>query len=573
MEDLNDEHEQEPEELEPKVDADDKPESEPDTGPDKGGRLGRAWKWLRAKPIRWILAAVGSLIVLAGLTIGFTDLKYPVLGIVWKPTVDLRVIDADSSLPVSHATVTLAGQTEFTDKMGAAKFVRVQPGKTTVIVSRVAYANASEAQTIGFGDITLGTVKLKATGVRVGLQVTNVLTGSGVADVEVKAGDVQAMTDTAGKATLVFPPSANNTTQDIEYSKDGFNALKVSTKVVLNGGQIGASVVPAGKVYYLSNRSGKIDLYSSNLDGSGAEVVLAGTGSEDSDTGILTSAKNPAYLALVSSREGKRDAYGNPYHALFIFNTLSQKLTKIEDAYAFGNYRAWVADSLVYEKYPQTGGGCPDLKAYAPVAQKSTTLISAATTNSCPKLLAPYDDGFFYSISAGTTEQDGVYFGQLGGKAAKRVAETPAASIVRQTKHTLLSEYYSYNPNYTASWQSIDLEALTSAKVANGPTNTSSRTYNDSVGDKYSSFIEERDGKTELYLTDSDGGSERKLTSLGSVNQFVTWVGDDYIVFSVTKSDESALYVVAVANSKVTKLADFYRANSRTYGGGSSPGY
>ncbi len=541
--------------------------------PKKANPFKKAWSWLRAKPVRLVVAAVVTVLLVSGVAIGATDLKYPVLGAVWKSSVGLRVVDAGSSLPVAHATVTLAGQTEFTDKTGAATFTHVKPGKTTVVVTRVAYATSSQAQTIGFGDITLNTVKLKATGVQVVSNVSNVLTGGSVEGVEVKAGDVQATTDANGKAVLVFPPDANNTTQDIEYSKDNFNTLKVSTKVQLNGKPIAATVVPAGKVYYLSNRSGKIDLYESNLDGSEPTVVLPGTGSEDTDTGILTTAKNPDYLALVSSREGKRDAYGNVYHGLFIFNTASRKLTKIEDTYAFVNYRAWVDDSLVYEKYPATGVGCPDVKAYAPVSQKSTVLISASGTGTCPKLLAPYDDGFFYSLSAGPADKNGIYFGQLGGKAAKRVAETPSASIVRQTKHTLLSVYYSYNPDYTADWQSIDLEALTSAKVANGPSNTASRTYNDSVNDKASAFIEERDGKTELYLTDSKGGNEKKLTSLGSVNQFVNWVGDDYIVFSVTKSDENALYVVAVPSGKVTKLADFYRANSHTYGGGSSPGY
>lgn len=532
----------------------------------------RAWAWLTAKRWRLILVSGGTVMVGAGSAVAFTDLRYPVVGAVWKSTVELRVVDAKSSLPVARATVTLAGQTELTDKTGAAKFTRVAPGKTTVKVARVAYEPSAQAQTIGFGGVSLGNIKLKATGVQVVSQVSNFLSGGSVEGVEVKAGEVQATTDATGRAVLVFPPSANGATETIEYSKDGFNTLKVSTKVQLNGKPITAVMTPAGKAYYLSNRSGKVDLYESLLDGSKASMVLAGTGSEDTETGILPDVKHPAYLALVSNREGKRDTYGNVVHSLYIFNTESQKLTKIEDSYSFGHYRAWVGDSLVYEKY-LSGAECPDIKFYTPGAQKGATVLSAAGMGGCPKLLAPYGEGFFYSISAGASDKSGIYFGQLGGKAAKRVADTPSSQIVRKAKHTLLSVYYSYNPSYKADWLSVDTEALTSTKVASGPANTASRAYNDSPAGTYSSFIEERDGKSELYLTDSKGGSEKKLTALGSVNQFVNWVGNDYIVFSVTKSDENALYVVAVNGGKVTKLADFYRANNRTYGGGSNPAY
>ncbi|HEX3082575.1 MAG TPA: hypothetical protein VHQ86_04955 [Candidatus Saccharimonadia bacterium] len=535
----------------------------------KGGNVFvRTWRWIHATRKRTILTVAGIVVVLAAAVIGLTDLRYAVLGAVLKSSVTLRVVDQTSSLPVPHASVALAGQTQFSDKTGAATFTHVKPGKTTVVVSRAGYATLSQKQTIGFGDVSLGTVKLKATGVQVVTQVSNVLAGGSVEGVEVKAGDVQAITDKTGKATLAFPPSAVGTTVSLEYSRDGFNTLKKSVQVTAGAAPIAAAMVAEGKVFYLSNRSGKLDLYESNLDGSGAEVALAGTGNETPETGILPNSENSSYIALVSARDGKRDSYGNIISALYIFNTLNHQATKIESDYSFGYYRAWVGNTLVYEK---PGVTCPDIKGYDAVAQKSTVLVPSAG-NGCPKILAPYDDGFFYSISNTNSDKDGVYYGQIG-KASKHVASTPAQNIVRKTKDALLTEYFVYTPQYTTEWQNIDLEALTATKVAQGPADTSSRTYNDSPNDKKSSFIEERDGKTELYLTDSDGSNEKKLTSVGNVNQYVSWMGDDYIVFSVSKSDENALYVVAVSTGKVSKVTDFYRANLRTYGGGSNPAY
>jgi Tol biopolymer transport system component len=145
--------------------------------------------------------------------------------------------------------------------------------------------------------------------------------------------------------------------------------------------------------------------------------------------------------------------------------------------------------------------------------------------------------------------------------------------VVQRAKETLLSVYYTYSPIYAENWQSINLHNLTAVKVPSGPADYSSRAYTDSPNGKRAAFIEERDGKSELYLTDHEGENEQKITSLGAVNQFVNWIDNDYVIFSLTKSGENALYVVAVETGKVTKIADFYRANARTYGGGYNPTY
>src|SRR6185369_17533673 len=58
----------------------------------KHGAVGRAWHWLKAKPWRLAAAVSGLVVVVAAGVIGLTDLRYAVLGAVWKSTVDLRVV-------------------------------------------------------------------------------------------------------------------------------------------------------------------------------------------------------------------------------------------------------------------------------------------------------------------------------------------------------------------------------------------------------------------------------------------------------------------------------------------------
>src|SRR5262249_46143505 len=160
-------------------------------------------------------------------------------------------------------------------------------------------------------------------------------------------GDAEALTDKNGHAKLSLPPASDNTKVTVEFTKDGFNSAKVEALVRKGAAPLAQTLVPSGKVYFLSNRSSKIDLYESNLDGSEAQVVLAGTGNEDAATGILPSIHDHQFLALDSSREGRRKD-GQLQHDLFLFDTDSHELTKIDQDVSFYDFKAWLGDSLIY---------------------------------------------------------------------------------------------------------------------------------------------------------------------------------------------------------------------------------
>jgi len=63
-------------------------------------------------------------------------------------------------------------------------------------------------------------------------------------------------------------------------------------------------LAPVGKVFFLSNAGGKIDVVSTNLDGTDRKVVLAGTGKEDRNNTVLLASSDWKYLALLSLRDG-----------------------------------------------------------------------------------------------------------------------------------------------------------------------------------------------------------------------------------------------------------------------------
>jgi len=536
-----------------------------------GGRAGKWWRfksWLGTKKGRATLAGVGLLVAAVGV-IAATDIRYSVVGLVYKNHGDIKVVDSVSKQPITNAVVSLGGQSTTTDNHGVAHLESLKLGRSTLTVTKKAYKTISKPVLVPIGTPKFGSISLESSGIVINFAVTDKVSGKPLDDVTVKIGDAQAVSKD-GQLRLVLLPS-KETSATATVTRDGFLDASLAVNLKPMPTPYPVALVPSGKAYFLSNRSGRIDLYSSNLDGSDTQVILPGTGREDSETGVLPNIKHPNLLALVSSREGRRDTYGNNVHDLFLFDADSKKLTKIENGVGFTNYRGWLDDYLVYQMYD--GSGCSSVKAYYASGLRGATLVAGAQP-SCPTINTIYDNIVLYSI-AGTPDSNanGLYAIKADGGSKRRLSDTPGQQVSRHVKETIQLLYYNNNLPKPQVWQSLNLGTLAATKLDNGPSDTSYRAYNESADENHAVFTDERDGKTELYLTDNAGNNEHKLTSLGSVNQFVQWINNKYVLFSSTKPDENALYIVSIDGGQPQKVADFYRGNSRTYGGGYNPQY
>ncbi len=87
--------------------------------------------------------------------------------------------------------------------------------------------------------------------------------------------------------------------------------------------KINFNLTPAGKVYFLSKLSGKIDVIKTNLDGTERHTVLAGVGTEEDRGTVLLATRDWKYLALLSRRDGL-----NP--KLYLIDTSNDELTTID---------------------------------------------------------------------------------------------------------------------------------------------------------------------------------------------------------------------------------------------------
>lgn len=555
--------EEEARQVEPVLEVEEATETEVE----QGSRLKRAWRWLTStKKGRITAGAVAAVLVASG-TVAATDMRYAAVGLVYHNHTTMTVTDSVTHQPLPGAMVSLGGQSAVTDRDGKAELADLNLGHSTLSVTKKAYKTLERAQLVPIGRLDIPAVRLESAGVALAFTVTDKISGQPVDGAEVSVGDIKAMSEDGQGRIVLLPESSQSVTAKV--TKDGYLEGELKLDLKKTNQTYAVSLVPAGKVYYLSNRTGRLDLYSSNLDGSGATVVLPGTGSENTETGILPSIKNPDLLALVSTREGRRNSSGALLSDLFIFNANMRDLKKIEEDVPFYRYRAWVGDTLVYEQ----GNDCINIKSFRPSTQKSNKLFACSTGRSA-NINAVYDEALLYSVqSPGDLNLQGLYAVRNDGGNNRRLNSDPVTNLARQVKDTISAVYYNYTLSKPEVWTSINLENLSITKLDNGPSIQSYRSYVESPSEAYACFIEERDGKRELFLTDHDGNNERKLTSFGSASQFVQWYRDQYIVFSSTKSDENALYVVSVKGGQPQKVADFYRGNLRTYGGGYNPSY
>ncbi|MEJ0072888.1 MAG: hypothetical protein WDN27_02250 [Candidatus Saccharibacteria bacterium] len=142
-------------------------------------------------------------------------------------------------------------------------------------------------------------------------------------------------------ANLVIPSDA--TVQAATITTSGYNTARVNITAAGDLAKNTFAVTPAGRLYFLSNLSGKIDVVKTNLDGTDRQTVLAGTGNEDSGSTSLLASRDWKYLALLSRRSGDNAS------VYLIDTTNNDKLTTIDQGNADFSLVGWSGDNFVYQ--------------------------------------------------------------------------------------------------------------------------------------------------------------------------------------------------------------------------------
>lgn len=544
-------------------------------------RLQRVKRWALSHKKIVIPTAV---VLLLGLLAAVPFTRYAVAGIFLKKQYEVRVLDTETSKPVSSAVVTLGGARAETDGEGKAR-ITAPVGSAKLMIQKKYYETTTQNVTVPIGrQKQITDVKVKAIGRPVVVKVLNKISKQPVENAAIVALDTAGKTDKDGNADIVLP--ADKSEAEATISIEGYNEVKQI--IVAAGDEVRNTVqlTPAGKVYFLSNQSGKIDVVKSNLDGTGRSTVMAGTGKEDKFGTILLSSRDWKYLALLSKRDG------GEYAKLFLIETGTDKVTVMDEGTAEFRLVGWSGQRFVYtvsrQKVDEWQPNQQALKSYDAAAKKITTLEQTAAEGNEQEYYRTYigeniyilGDQIVYAKSWNGNSDYAYYTSQYANwHKALREKKAELRSVRADGGNNRLLKDYAARPDRAAGY--IDLKAYEFGEIwikpaeditdeyENGQVkNIKNVTYNEFWAHEYPTRLvspsgektfwsEARDGKFTLFVGDQNAANEQQIAARVEYSGY-GWFSDQYVL--ATKNG-SELYIMPAVGGEALKLTDYYRPN------------
>lgn len=548
-----------------------------------------AWFWKRKK-----ITLPFLIVLLAGIIFGFPTSRYTVLGTVIKKDFPVIVTDISTGLPVSEATVSLRGKTATTDGEGKAVLQNVPVGYGDMTLSKNYYDQTVQRVAVGLS-LPKGNfdIRMKANGRQVPVHAVNKITGKALAGVTIKAGDSTAQTDENGDTVIVLSPDMQKI--KAEFTAENYNPL--GAEVIISQQVVNENtfkLTPAGKIFFLSKRTGKIDVLKSNIDGSQTEVVVKATGKEDDQDTVLLASTDWKYLALKSHREGDKAR-------LYLIEAESGKLSEIDgDDEATVDVVGWTGHTFVYkvsrENIEQWQPKRNALKSFN-ADTKQLSIIDETEAKGTKKSNSSYQEFTTAHVLAGKvvygkTWQVSTRIPQPKDMSPAIFEANPDGSDKRTLKEfEMKNSDYGYYLAYIGSRQSEPGEihfryepAGKSAKYftyLNGDFAEDKELDDESFWDSYPTFLEspgrqntfwseDRDGKATLFVGDTNGESGNIIAE-ASEHRPYGWFTDNYVLVS---KDDSELYIMPSnglgSDGNLVKITNYHRPvrSFNGYGGG-----
>lgn len=577
-----DEQEQEIIELDP--DQPDKPAPVKPTGKNQRSRLGRFKAWYGGHK-RWsIPATVLSLLVIVAV---IPWSRYQAAGLVVKRDFSIQVLDSKTGSPVSGATVSDGTISGTSDGSGKATLQRLKVGHHSFTISKANYQDQRLDLLVPImAQKDPATTNLVATGRAVRISVKNVITQKPLAGVSIKIRDIEAKTAADGSAVVVVP--AGSTSEEASLKLDGYNLAKAKIKVSPDKVQDNnLTLTPAGKVYFLSNLSGKIDVVKTNLDGSSRETVLPGTGKEDADNTVLLASRDWKYLALIARRDSNKAK-------LYIINTANDQLSVVDQGNVDFSPVGWRDHYFVYRlshpDYDTWQSNAVSLKSYNAETGRLLTLANTSATGTNDgdaQFEAIWDtllmgDNVIYTKTwyqaPGYLEVDGkqnvlASIHPDGTQPRKIKTVDSAGSYITNLKLEKPDQLYfavqGAGNNDTTYYLLNGAGQVTKATGVSGRNILSRATsYYLSPSEGSAFWAEKRDGKNSLFVGDNSAGNGKQIAALSSYQPY-GWFTDDYLLVS---KDDSELYIIPKSGvpegADAVKISDYYKPDFDSFYGG-----
>lgn len=504
--------------------------------------------WLNPKK-RWSIIIL-LVISLAAAAI-IPDSRYFILNTVGvRSSASITVLDESTGQPLKNAVVTIASSEQQTNQEGVASFSGLRLGKTSLSINKRAFADKEQTVTLGWGSNPLGNIEIQPVGLQYKLTVIDYLSGKPIEKAEASYEEFSAVSNENGEIALTIEdPGQDSITFNV--AADGYRAEDISVDIESKETPE-VTLVLDRKHIFVSKRSGKYDVYQSDLDSQNQELILSATGSEREDL-ALVSHPDKDIAALVSTRSGERTANGQLKDTLTLIDATGEEATTEEIATAERvQLIDWSGSDLVYVRIAEgADANSPDRHRLVSYNLESRVGKEIAKSNYFNDVLMV--DGVVYYAPSSANLQDtkpALYKVNANGDDRQEIFGQEVWNIFRtsytQIYFSVNNDWYEYKP---------DENKVLAADGA--PAIQLSRLYVDAPGESnQSAWIDQRDGKGTLLVHNSSDGKDRILYQQGGLTYPVRWMSDSVLVFRLNSSQETADYAVSLDGGSPKKIID-----------------
>lgn len=532
-----------------------------------------------------IVAVLAAVVVIVVVLFAVPTTRYAMAGLVIKKDVTVLVTDNQTGKPISDAQLNLNGKNLKTDNTGKATFTSVPVGPITIKADKKYYEAGSVGITVPIiSPVEMGVIKLQATGRQVPVTVLNKISGKPVANAALAVLDTSVKTNEEGKAIIVLP--ADKATEKAAITLDGYNSLEAEITVTEREDTKNTfSIAPAGKIFFLSKRTGKINVMKSNLDGTNPEIVVAGTGKEDEGDTVLLAARDWSYLALRAKRDSDKPK-------LYLIDTATSKLTVIDEGDATFTPVGWHNDQFIYTVLrhnvqvwqPKQAA----LKSFNAKTAKLTILDETAGegTSAYDYTRELIDSVYILDNEITYVKAWNTYF-NYAGKLSGRYMQIVSVKPTGEGKHTVKQfpegtdsfirarlykpgEIYYYTRDNGADviyeYEHGKFEKITNITPATFDT-AYYPTYLLSPSGQATFWYEPRDGKNTLLIGNAGGEDQKELTTLSDFKPY-GWHGNDYVLMSKGGSELFIAWRDDAGLTHPLKITDYHKPSVEFFGYG-----
>ncbi|MEI6498350.1 MAG: carboxypeptidase regulatory-like domain-containing protein [bacterium] len=501
-----------------------------------------------------LISSIIILLLLAGLLIWQTGVYKTIYAKIMPATIEVTVIDKDTTKPIANSEIRIGDIVANTNTDGVATITGLSVKEVKVSATSKGYISDEKSLKLKRDKNTLSfALAIYIEKTTLTAKVTDAITNLAVPDAQITIGEKNATTDSNGQFTIADLPTGETT---FSLAKEGYNTNETKN-TVLKDQPLEFTLVPSGKVYFISNReNGKRGIYRCDYDGSNVTRLIKAV--EDTEDYDLRISPDRTKITFLSTRDKRKDDDNSYIPDLFVINADGTGLAKINSAYStYGmswtkdsKYLVWT-DRLVKNEYV----------TYNNIYNVKTAKSERINSNGSASNFMLSHDGTYISwyqnqIDGNPISEEGLYFRKIsGGDAVKIYANGGSYPSFSNDDKFIQYNYYNQEAKKSVYMQ---------YNIANGETSEYTPEINENLGKALSpdgknyAYTSTRDGKTDVYISNLDGKNERKLTNLGTVTGFDWELDSQFIILDSSKTAETAKYIVSTITSTAKKVTDAY---------------